>query len=210
LPPEKVLLIDAKVPMQNYLTAMQQDISEGEKQVALTKHANDLKSHIKILSEKEYTAGFNTFDWVIMFVPLDGLIQMALDKQPDLIEFAWSKKVVLATPTNLLALMRTVAYAHDQFKVNENAKEISKLAEVLYQRVMIFAGHFSKMGQGLASAIDYYNQALGSMDRNVMSSLRQMKEAGVKADERELKLNHIDELPRQFATPELAEMKKEA
>ena len=210
LPPEKVLLIDAKVPMQNYLSAMQDGISEGDKQIFLTKHANDLKGHIKTLSGKDYAQGFNSFDWVIMFVPLDGLIQMAMDKQPDLIEYAWEKNVILATPTNLLGLMRTVSYAHDQFKVNENAKEISRLAEVLYQRVTIFAGHFSKMGQGLATAIDYYNKALGSMDRNVMSSLRQMKEAGVKADDRELKLNPIEELPRQFANPELTEMKKEA
>jgi len=210
LPPDKVLLIDAKVPMQNYLSAMQEGVSESDKQALLVKHANDLKSHIKTLSGKDYTQGFNSFDWVIMFVPLDGIIQMAMEKQPDLIEFAWDKNVILATPTNLLGLMRTVSYAHDQFKVNENAKEIASIAEVLYQRVVIFAEHFSKVGNGLASAMDYYNKAIGSLDKNVMSSLRQMKKAGVKTDNRELKLKLVEETPRSLAAPELIEMKREA
>lgn len=210
LPPEKVLLIDAKVPMQNYLSAMQDDISESDKQVFLTKHANDLKGHIKTLSDKEYTKGFDSFDWVIMFVPLDGLIQMAMDKQPDLIEYAWSKNVILATPTNLLGLMRTVSYAHDQFKVNENAREIASIAEVLYQRVIIFADHLSKMGGGLANALDNYNKAVGSLEKNVLSSLRKMKQAGVKADNRDLKLKTFEEAPRQLAAPELVENREEA
>lgn len=205
LPPEKVLLIDSKVPMQNYLSAMQNDISEADKNIFLTKHANDLKTHIKALSSKEYTQGFNSFDWVVMFVPLDGLIQMALDKQPDLIEYAWSRNVVLATPTNLLGLMRTVSYAHDQFKVNENAKEIASLAEVLYQRIQIFAEHFDKMGRGISTALNSYNQAVGSLERNVMTSLRKLKEAGVKASDRDLKLEPIDEIPRQITTIDMAD-----
>lgn len=209
LPPDKVLLIDAKVPMQNYLSAMQQDVSDADKNVFLTKHATDLKNHIKALSAKEYTQGFNSFDWVIMFVPLDGLIQMAMDKQPDLVEFAWSKNVVLATPTNLLGLMRTVSYAHDQFKVNENAKEISLLAETLYQRVIIFADHFAKMGRGLSTALDSYNAAVGSMERNVLTGLRKMKEAGIKANDRDLKLEPIDESPRKLTASEFIGIEKE-
>lgn len=209
LPPEKVLLIDAKVPMQNYLSAMQQDVNDADKNIFLTKHAQDLKNHIKTLSGKDYTQGFNSFDWVIMFVPLDGLIQMALDKQPDLIEFAWSKNVVLATPTNLLGLMRTVAYAHDQFKVNENAKEISKLAETLYQNVIIFGEHFAKVGRGLNMALNSYNGAVGSMERTVLNSLRKMKEAGVKANDRDLKLEQIDEAPRQLTATEFLAIEKE-
>lgn len=205
LPPEKVLLIDSKVPMQNYLSAMQPDVSDSDKNLLLTKHANDLKAHIKALSAKEYTQGFNSFDWVVMFVPLDGLIQMAMDKMPDLVEYAWSRNVVLATPTNLLGLMRTVSYAHDQFKVNENAKEIASLAEVLYQRIQIFAEHFDKMGRGLSTALNSYNQAVGSLERNVMTGLRRLKEAGVKAGDRDVRLEPIDEVPRVLTSPELLE-----
>lgn len=210
LPPDKVLLIDAKVPMQNYLSAMQNDVSESDKAVFLTKHANDLKNHIKTLSGKEYTAGFNSFDWVIMFVPLDGLIQMAMDKQPDLVEYAWSKNVILATPTNLLGLMRTVSYAHDQFKVNENAKEISKIGETLYKRVSVFAEHMMKMGRSLDGALDAYNKAIGSLERNVLSSLRQVKTLGVATGESDLPaLKALEDMPRKISAPELIEEDKE-
>lgn len=209
LPPDKVVLIDAKVPLHNYQAAMQAHISDDEKNALLVKHANDLRSHIKKLSEKDYTKGFNSFDWVVMFLPLEGLVQMALDKQPDLIEFAWSKNIILATPTNLLALMRTVSYAHDQFKVNENAREISKIAETLYQRISIFAEHFAKMGRGLESAVSNYNQALGSLERNVLSGLRKFRENGVKGEDRHAKLAAIEDGPRKLTAPELVEIEKE-
>ena len=210
LPPDKVLLIDAKVPMQNYLSAMQNEVSESDKAVFLTKHANDLKGHIKTLSAKEYSAGFNSFDWVIMFVPLDGLIQMAMDKQPDLIEYAWSMNVILATPTNLLGLMRTVSYAHDQFKVNESAKEIAKIGETIYKRISIFAKHMGSVGKSLDSAMDSYNKAIGSLERNVLSSLRQVKNLGIASNESDIPvLKVLEEMPRKLSAPELIEEDKE-
>lgn len=210
LPPDKVLLIDAKVPMQNYLSAMQLEVTEADQAVFFTKHANDLKNHIKTLSGKEYTAGFNSFDWVIMFVPLDGIIQVAMDKQPDLIEYAWSKNVILATPTNLLGLMRTVSYAHDQFKVNENAKEIAKIGETLYKRVSTFAQHMAKMGRSLDGAMDSYNKAVGSLERNVLSSLRQVKTLGIATSEDDLPaLKALEETPRRLTAPELMPVEEE-
>jgi DNA recombination protein RmuC len=199
LPPDKVLLIDAKVPMQNYLSAMQQDVTDEDKNIFLTKHALDFKNHIKALSSKDYTQGFNSFDWVVMFLPLEGLVQMAMDKEANLVEFAWQKNVIIATPTNLLGLMRTVSYAHDQFKVNENAREIARMGEELYGRIMTFAAHFSKMGRGLGTALDSYNDAVASLERNVMSSLRRMKEIGVGKNDAKDKLPiPIDHIPRQM------------
>lgn len=195
LPPDKVVLIDAKVPMQNYQQAMQPGVSDADKNVFLEKHAADVRLHIKKLSDKDYTKNFNSFDWVVMFLPLEGLIQMAMDKQPDLMEFAWKQNVILATPMNLLALMRTVSYAHDQFKVNENAREISKIGEVLYQRVFIFAEHFEKIGRGMTTAMKSYNDAVGSFERNVLPALNKMKDAGIKADDRGVALNTLDQAP---------------
>ncbi|MDB5477747.1 MAG: recombination protein RmuC [Alphaproteobacteria bacterium] len=204
LPPNKVLLIDAKVPMQNYLSAMQPDVSESDRNILLTRHSTDLKNHIKVLSGKEYTQGFDSFDWVIMFVPLDGLIQSALEKQPDLIEHAWNRNVILATPTNLLGLMRTVSYAHDQFKVNENAKEIAKIGETLYKRVSIFANHITSMGKSLNGALDHYNKAVGSLERNVLSTLREVKTLGIASGEEELPvMKAIEDTPRKLTAPEL-------
>jgi DNA recombination protein RmuC len=206
LPPDKVLLIDAKVPMQNYLSAMQNDVSDTDKNILLTKHANDLKSHIKTLSGKEYTTGFNSFDWVIMFVPLDGLIQMAMEKQPDLIEYAWNMNVIMATPTNLLGLMRTVSYAHDQFKINESAKEIAKIGETIYKRISIFAKHMGGVGKSLDNAMDSYNKAIGSLERNVLSSLRQVKTLGIASSEDDIPaLKALEEMPRKLTAPELTE-----
>lgn len=209
LPPDKVLLIDAKVPMHSYLSAMQNDVSDTDKNILLAKHAEDFRKHIKTLSNKEYTTGFNSFGWVIMFVPLDGLIQMAMDKQPDLVEYAWNMNVILATPTNLLGLMRTVSYAHDQFKVNENAKEIAKIGETLYKRVNIFAGHMVKMGNSLNSALDGYNKAIGSLEKNVLSSLRQVKTLGIATAENDLPvIKALEEMPRKISAPELIEEEK--
>jgi DNA recombination protein RmuC len=211
LPPDKVLLIDAKVPMHSYLSAMQNDVSDTDKNILLTKHAEDLKKHIKSLSAKEYATGFNSFDWVIMFVPLDGIIQMAMEKQPDLVEYAWNMNVILATPTNLLGLMRTVSYAHDQFKVSENAKEIAKIGETIYKRISIFASHMGKMGTSLNSAMDSYNKAIGSLERNVLSSLRQVKTLGIATSENDLPaMKALEEMPRKITAPELIDSEEDA
>jgi DNA recombination protein RmuC len=200
LPPDKVVLIDAKAPMQNYQNAMQPNVSDDEKNAFLVKHAADVRLHIKKLSDKDYTKGFNSFDWVVMFLPLEGLVQMAMDKQPDLMEFAWKQNVILATPTNLLALMRTVSYAHDQFKVNENAREIARIGDVLYQRIFTFAEHFEKIGKGLSGAMEYYNKAVGSFEGNLLPGLRRMRDAGIKADDRGVNLSIIDQAPRVLQT----------
>jgi DNA recombination protein RmuC len=183
LPPDKQLLVDSKVPLLNYQMAMEDGISDEDKHGYLSKHANDLKDHIKKLSEKEYTKDFNSFDFVVLYLPLEGLIQMALDKQSDLLEYAWRRKIVLATPTNLLALTRTVAFAHDQFKVNENAREISDIGNDLYSRIMTFAGHFSGLEKNLNMAVESYNKAVGSLERNVMPGMRRLNEMGVGKNE---------------------------
>lgn len=204
LPPDKVLLIDAKVPMQNYLDATDANATPEQKSAALLRHTANLKDHIKTLSAREYTQGFNSFDWVIMFLPMDELIQVAMDNEPGLIEYAWSKNIILATPINLLALMRTVSYAHDQFKINENAKHIAKLGEDLYKKTMIFAEHMAKMGKSLGSALTHYNGALGSLERNVIPSLRRMKETGIAThDAKDVLPQPIEEMPRALTNPEL-------
>lgn len=203
LPPDRVLLIDAKVPMQNYLNAMQGDISDAERRVLHAKHAQDFKTHIDALSKKDYTASFQSFDWVILFVPLDSLMQLAMDYEPALVEYAWAKKVVLATPTSLLGVMRTVAYAHEQFKINENAKEIAVLGEALYKRVGTFMGHIAKMGNALNTVLDRYNDSIGSLERFVMPSLRQMREKGIAANDALPEIKTIETHSRMITAPEL-------
>jgi DNA recombination protein RmuC len=202
LPPDRVLLIDAKVPMQNYLNAMQADLTEAERRMLWTKHAQDFKQHIDALSKKDYISAFKSFDWVVLFVPLDSLMQIAMDQEPALVEYAWSRKVVIATPTSLLGIMRTVAYAHEQFKVNENAKDIAKLGETLYKRVSTFMTHLGKMGDALNTALGRYNETVGSLERNVLPSLRQMRDKGIAANDMDLKVKLIEERSRVLTAPE--------
>lgn len=202
LPPDRVLLIDAKVPMQNYLNAMQADLSEADRRILWAKHAHDFKQHIDALSKKDYTSAFKSFDWVVLFVPLDSLMQIAMDQEPALVEYAWSRKVVIATPTSLLGIMRTVAYAHEQFKVNENAKDIAKLGEVLYKRISIFMGHLGKMGDALNTALGRYNETVGSLERSVLPSLRQMRDKGIAANDTDLKVKLLEERSRVITAPE--------
>lgn len=201
LPPDRVLLIDAKVPMQNYLNSLQNDMNDADRRILWAKHTQDFKAHIDSLSKKDYTSSFPSFDWVILFVPLDSLMQIAMDQEPALVEYAWSKKVVIATPTSLLGIMRTVAYAHDQFKVNENAKDIAKLGELLYSRFNTFMNHLTKMGRALNGALDSYNNMVGSMDRMVLPSLRQMRDKGIAANDLP-DMKAIEERSRVLTAPE--------
>ncbi|HEY1096932.1 MAG TPA: DNA recombination protein RmuC [Alphaproteobacteria bacterium] len=205
LPPDRVLLIDAKVPMQNYLNAMQNDVNDAERRLLHAKHTQDFKAHIDVLAKKDYTASFQSFDWVILFVPLDSLMQVAMDYEPALVEYAWGKRVVIATPTSLLGVMRTVAYAHEQFKVNENAKDIAKLGETLYKRVSTFMSHLNKMGDALNGALNKYNETVGSLERNVLPTLRQMRDKGIAANDSELHVKLIEERSRVLTAPEAAE-----
>lgn len=203
LPPDRVLLIDAKVPMQNYLNAMQNDVNDADRRILHAKHAQDFKTHIDGLSKKDYTAAFQSFDWVILFVPLDSLMQIAMDYEPALVEYAWNKRVVIATPTSLLGVMRTVAYAHEQFKVNENAKDIAKLGETLYKRMSTFMGHLTKMGDALNNALGKYNETVGSLERNVLPSLRQMRDKGIAANDTVIPTTKmIEERSRVLTAPE--------
>jgi DNA recombination protein RmuC len=135
-------------------------------------------------------------------VPLDSLMQIAMDQEPALVEYAWSRKVVIATPTSLLGIMRTVAYAHEQFKVNENAKDIAKLGETLYKRVSTFMSHLGKMGDALNGALNKYNETVGSLERSVLPTLRTMRDKGIASNDADLNVKLIEERSRVLTAPE--------
>lgn len=196
LPPDRVLLIDAKVPMESYLNSWGDQISDAERRVLWAKHTQDFKGHIDGLSKKDYTSAFPSYDWVVLFVPLDSLMQIAMEHEPALMEYAWNKKVVIVTPTSLLGMLRIVAHAHDQFKVNESAKDIAKLGETLYKNVTTFMGHMAAMGKSLNGALDKYNAAVGSLDSRVMPALRQMRDKGIAVKEALPDLHPVEERSR--------------
>ncbi len=202
LPPDRVLLIDSKVPMQNYLNSWGDNINDAERRILWAKHTQDFKTHIDSLSKKDYLSAFPSYDWVVLFVPLDSLMQIALDHEPALMEFAWSKKVVIVTPTSLLGMLRIVAHAHDQFKINEGAKDIAKLGEALYKRIGTFMGHMTAMGDSLNKVLNKYNAAVGSLDGMVMPTLRQMRDKGIATKDVVPEPNPIEERSRALTAPE--------
>jgi DNA recombination protein RmuC len=176
LPGKQNLVIDAKTPMSAYLDACREGISEDERGLLMRKHAEQVRSHIKILGSKDYIAQFETPDFIVMFLPDENFHRAALDYDASLLEFGLDYKVILATPTTLIALLRAVAYGLRQEKLSQNAQSVLKLSDELYKRVGTFMSHFEKLQRGLNSAVGCFNLAAGSLERQVMSTVRKMQD----------------------------------
>jgi DNA recombination protein RmuC len=133
---------------------------------------------------------------VILFIPGDQFLSAALNEDPDLIEYALSSQIILATPTSFVALLKAVAYGWRQLALADNAQEIRKLAEDLYGRLATFVAHMNKVGRQLASSVESYNRAVGSLERNVLPGARKFVELGVQEKKPIEKLETLDPVPR--------------
>ncbi|MBS1700459.1 MAG: DNA recombination protein RmuC [Armatimonadetes bacterium] len=180
LPNDRVIVVDAKTPLHAYLAASEtQDPSE--KQVRLKEHSAQVKKHILQLSTKSYQGLYaDTADFVVMFVPSEALYQVAIQEDPGLLDEAFNRKVILANPMTLVALLKTIANGMQQQKAYENALQIAKLGGELHDSVAVFAEHFSGVGKALGSAVKKYNEGIGSLERNVLPKTRRIKEMGAK------------------------------
>ena len=179
MPDSRELIIDAKTPLDAYLTAVQ-ETNEDQKSLALHRHARRVKDRVKELASKNYWAQFKqTPDYVVLFIPGDQFLSTALEIDQQLLEYALSNRVILATPTSLIALLRAVAFGWRQQAVADNAEQIQKLGEDLYHRMATFAEHFNKVGHSLDKSIDAYNSAVGSMQRNVLPGARKFVDMGI-------------------------------
>lgn len=186
LPGERVIIVDSKVPDLDFLNALDASdaIKRGE---ALGIHAAKLKSTIKALAERDYPGQFpNALDHVVLFLPAESLFSAALEGDQDLIVWAASKQILLATPASLIALLRSVSISWQQHAQTENARAIADAAQELFNRVCKFTEHFERIRGGLEKATDAYNEAVGSYDRSVRPSGERLLKLGGSAPGKEL------------------------
>lgn len=176
LPNEGILPVDAKTPMQAYLEAIESN-DEQTRQLKLTEHARAMRERVKELGQKQYWRQFGrTPEFVVMFVPNDACLSSAFEYEPDLFDFAIEQKVFPATPVNLLALLKAVAYGWQQHQIAKNAIEIAKQGRELYERLNKFLDHMKRMGEALNNAVRSYNEAVGSLESRLFPSARKFKE----------------------------------
>jgi DNA recombination protein RmuC len=202
----KVVVVDAKVPFAAYLEAMEAT-DERTRAERMKAHARHLRAHIDGLASKAYPALFEcTPEFVVCFVPADAFLDAALREDATLQEYAFARDVVLATPSTLIALLRTVAYSWRQEALAANAKQVHELGRDLYKRLSTLGNHFDKLGKSLRGAVESYNGAVGSMERMVLSKARQMNELGVVDPGATLDRLEplLDATPRPTTAPELA------
>jgi DNA recombination protein RmuC len=185
LPGAKLIVVDSKVPLDAYLSALEAT-SDEQRELHTARHAKQTREHITKLASKGYHRQFDsTPEFVVMFVPSDGIYQAALAQDPALIEYGVQQQVLMATPTTLIGLLWAVHYGWRQERIAESAREIAASARELHNRLGRFAEPLSKVGRQLNSAVGSYNEAVASFDRRVVPQLRRIEEAGA-ASEREL------------------------
>ncbi len=210
VPGQKKLVIDAKVSLNAYQAAFEAD-DDDERKRHLDAHAKSMRSHVQTLGSKGYQSQFDEApDYVVMFVPGEHFVAAALEHDPELWDFAFHNKVLLATPTNLVAIARTVAQVWRQDTIAREAMEIGKAGAELYDRLAVAAEHMKRVGGGLDTAVKNYNKFVGSFERNVLSAGRRLAEKGIEVGKREIEdVPEVESLPR-YTSEDVAQIKDDS
>lgn len=197
IPGQKSLIVDAKVSLNAYQEAFEAQ-DEDSRRRSLGAHAGSMRTHVQQLGAKAYHAQFDEApDYVVMFVPGEHFVAAALEYDPELWDFAFRNKVLLATPTNLVAIARTVAMVWKQDQLAREAVEIGKAGSELYDRLATAAEHLKGMGAGLDRAVRKYNDFVGSFERNVLTSGKRLRDKGIAIGKREIEeVPMIETLPK--------------
>lgn len=198
----RTVVVDAKAPFEAYLAAM--EARDGrQRDTQLDAHARALRSHVDALSAKAYWQAFQqTPEFVVLFVPADPFLDAALQRDPTLLEHAFARDIVLATPATLVAMLRTVAYSWRSEALARDAVKVQELAKRLYSRIGTLGGHLTRLGNSLKSSVDAYNATVGSLERQTLVTARQLADLGV-AGTPLPELTVVELAPRQLQAPEL-------
>lgn len=196
MPDQRELIIDAKTPLDAYLNATQTN-DEKIRTTALIKHARNVRERMRELASKAYWNQFkNSPDFVVLFIPGEQFLSAALEQDPQLLEDALKNKVILATPTSIIALLRAVAFGWRQMSVAKNAEKIRELGEDLYHRLATFAEHLQNLGKHLNTSVEQFNKAIGSLDRQVLPGARKFTELGIERKKPIPVLKMVENMPK--------------
>jgi len=203
LPDGRNVVVDSKVPLQAFLDALSARDQES-RTASLRQHAQQIRMHIKKLSEKAYWEQFDpTPEFVVLFIPGESFYSAALEQDPLLLEAGVEQHVVLATPTTLIALLRAVAYGWRQERITQEAQQISDLGRELYLRVRVLAEHFEDLRRALDRTVSSFNRAVGALEKRVLPAARRFHELRVGTGDEIAPLDVVEQLPRQLQAPEL-------
>jgi len=196
LPAGREVIVDSKVPLIGFLESLEAHTDESRK-LALQRHAGHVKSHIRQLASKEYWDQFSAApEFVVLFIPNDSFLAAAAEQDPSLIESALSQKVIIATPSTFIALLRAIAYGWRQEQMTESAQRISQLGQELAERMGTMIEHFSKVGYTLGRAVESYNATVASLENRILPSARKFEQLGVNSRKEIPDLHPVEQSPR--------------
>ena len=179
LPGGRQIVVDSKVSLEAYMAAASSE-DPTQRGVHLKTHAANVQRHVDTLASKRYQANLDErVDFVAMFIPGENFFAAALEYAPDLLERAYSRNVIVTTPSTLIGLAKTVAYVWRQEKMTQNAREAAQLGQQLYERIATMAGHIEKLGRSLNGAVDNYNKMNASLDKRVLPTMRKFEELSI-------------------------------
>lgn len=205
LPDGKRVIIDAKTPLEAYLNALQAEEAD-QRQKFLKQHAGAVREHIRQLSSKAYHDNLNvgdTVDCTVLFVPGEDAFRAALQFDAELLDDALTQKILLASPFTLIALLKSVEHGWRQQRMTESAQEVAQLGRILYERLAGFAEHFGKVNNGLTTAMNAYNNAVGSFISRVMPTAKKFGDLPMAKNAKELTpLEAVEVQPRTLGAPE--------
>ncbi len=196
LPNDRILVVDAKAPLQAYLEAIEAP-NEEQKSLKLKEHAKQVKKHLQDLSEKGYWESFSESpEFVVLFLPGESIYAAALEADPQLLEFGPQKRVLMATPTTLIALLKAVSLGWREQVMRQESQKICELGRTLHERLAIMTDHFIRLKRAIDSTVDAYNKAVGSLESRVLPSCRRFEELGVTSGQPLPELEPIEKITR--------------